>query len=407
MKEAIGRIRFPGHDGAQLEARLDRPAVVPHSYALFAHCFTCSKDIFAARRISQALTENGFAVLRFDFTGLGSSEGEFGNTDFSSNVADLICAADYLRTEYAAPALLIGHSLGGAAVLAAAGDIAEVRAVATIGAPSDPAHVKVNFAAAEDEIREHGSASVTLAGRRFRISRRFLEDIESQRLTERIADLNRALLVFHSPVDKVVGVDHARRIFEAARHPKSFVSLDNADHLLQRRADAEYVAGVLAAWASRYLDKAAGKETLPEGAVEVAETGSGRLTQRVRAGRHTLVADEPEAHGGDDTGPDPYAYLLASLGACTAMTLRLYAEHKGLALDSVRVRLSHGRIHAADCEGCETSKGKVDRIERELVLEGQLSAEERRRLVEIADKCPVHRTLVSETIVATRIAEEK
>lgn len=405
MTDTVGKIRFRGHNGAMLDARLDRPAGEPRAYALFAHCFTCSKDTLAARRISQTLAEHGLAVLRFDFTGLGGSEGEFGNTDFTSNVADLVRAADHLREEYAAPSLLIGHSLGGAAVLAAAGEIAESRAVATIGAPADPAHVKRNFAADEDEIREQGSASVTLAGRSFRISRQFLEDIESQRLTERIAGLRRALLVFHSPVDKVVDVDNARRIYEAARHPKSFVSLDNADHLLSRRADAEYVAAVLAAWGDRYLGErpATEDEPLPRGVVEVAESGAGRLTQRVRAGRHGLVADEPEAQGGDDTGPDPYAYLLTSLGACTAMTLRLYAEHKGLALTRVGVRLSHSRIHAQDCDECTTREGKVDRIERELSLEGELDDAQRQRLLEIADKCPVHRTLTSETVIATRL----
>ncbi len=399
------KLEFDGAEGDRLAARLDRPAGRIRAYALFAHCFTCGKDIAAASRIAGALAARGFAVLRFDFTGLGHSDGEFANTTFSSNIDDLVAAADYLRAEHEAPALLVGHSLGGAAVLAAAGRIPECRAVATIGAPADPAHVAHLFDVDRDEIERTGEAEVTLAGRSFRIRREFLEDISAQRQEERIANLRRPLLVFHAPRDEYVGIDNAGIIFAAAKHPKSFVSLDDADHLLTRKADAAYVGEVLAAWAGRYAGTAeAEPDAVPHGTVVVAETGEGTFTQAIAAGPHALRADEPESVGGLDSGPGPYDLLLAALGACTSMTLRLYAARKELALDKVSVRLVHEKIHAADCADCETRKGRIDHITREITLTGDLSADERTRLIEIADKCPVHRTLESEVKIDTRLA---
>jgi len=402
------RITFPNAQGQQLAARLDSPPGQTRAFALFAHCFTCSKDVFAASRISRALAERGFAVLRFDFTGLGASEGEFANTNFSSNMHDLVAAADYLREHHDAPRLLIGHSLGGAAVLAAAERIREAVAVATIGAPADPAHVAHLLADARAEIEARGEAEVVLGGRAFRVQKQFLEDIAGQRLSDQVSRLKRALLIFHAPRDEVVGIDNAGAIFQAARHPKSFVSLDDADHLLTRREDAVYVAEVLAAWASRYLPPVA--EIAPrlkaaEGEVVVAETGQGRFAQIIQAGRHTLHADEPEGVGGDDTGPGPYDLVLAGLGACTSMTLRMYAERKGLPLESVLVRLRHDKVHAKDCADCETRDGKIDEITRELTVTGDLDDEQRQRLLEIADKCPVHRTLTSEIKIRTRLVE--
>ncbi|MDE2148988.1 MAG: OsmC family protein [Gammaproteobacteria bacterium] len=402
---ASQRLEFEGHDGSLLAARMDWPAAAPRACALFAHCFTCGKDIFAASRISAGLAALGIAVLRFDFTGLGMSQGEFANTNFSSNVADLIRAADFLRGKFQAPALLVGHSLGGAAVLAAAGEIPEVRAVATIGAPSEPAHITGAFGDQVDEIRARGELKVQLAGRPFRIQRQFLEDIERTRLRGRVERLGRALLVMHSPRDETVGIDHARRLFEAAKHPKSFVSLDDADHLLRRREDAEYAAQVLAAWASRYLPRDAA-EAPASGSVEVTETRIGQYTQTVRVGRHALTADEPRSAGGDDAGPSPYDFLLAGLGACTSMTLRMYAQRKQLPLQRVSVRLRHARVHAADCEDCEHSQGQITEITREVVIEGALDDAQRARLLEIADKCPVHRTLTGEIKIRTRLADQ-
>jgi uncharacterized OsmC-like protein/alpha-beta hydrolase superfamily lysophospholipase len=392
------RFDFPNASGERLAALLDQPAVTPQAFALFAHCFTCGKDIRAARRIAEGLTARGIAVLRFDFTGIGASEGEFANTNFSSNVADLVAAADHLRKVEQAPALLIGHSLGGAAVLAAAGEVPEARAVVTIAAPADPSHVTGLLKNRIPEIRAQGEVEVTLAGRPFRIRREFLDDVSGQRLDQKIATLRKSLLVLHAPGDDIVGIDNASHIFLAAKHPKSFVSLADADHLLSKPRDAAYVADVIAAWAGRYLDMEAASEAaaVEPRPVVVTETGMGKFQQTIRAGRHTLIADEPVKAGGLDTGPGPYDLLLAALGACTSMTLRLYADRKQLPLERTSVKLTHTRIHAEDCETCETKEGLLDRIDKEITVEGPLDADARARLLEIAEKCPVNRTLKSE-----------
>jgi uncharacterized OsmC-like protein/alpha/beta superfamily hydrolase len=396
------KIEFPGAAGGNLAARLDLP-VKPRAFALFAHCFTCGKDIFAAPRIAEGLTARGIAVLRFDFTGLGGSEGEFANTNFSSDVQDLVAAADYLRRSHAAPSLLIGHSLGGAAVLAAAPRVPEATAVVTIGAPSSAAHVTHNFAADLADIVEKGTAKVTLAGRSFTITKQFLEDVAGQNVLNGLAKMKKALLVCHAPRDEYVGIENATQIFAAARHPKSFLSLDTADHLLGKRADAIYVADTAAAWASRYLPAVEESAALPPGMVEVSETGAGHLAQRVRAGRHVLLAGEPVADGGDDAGPGPYDYLLAALGACTSMTMRLYAERKGIAAERFSVRLSHRRIHAEDCADCEAKEGNIGEITRDITIAGDVPEAARARLMEIADRCPVHETLTHEIKIRSRL----
>jgi len=397
------RFDFANAQGEKLAALLDRPDGPVRAVALFAHCFTCGKDNKAARLIAHNLISHGIAVLRFDFTGLGSSEGEFANTTFSSNLDDLVAAADHLRTQVAAPAILIGHSLGGAAVLAAAHRIAEARAVVTIAAPFDPAHVAELFGDRIEDIKSRGEIEVALAGRPFRVRRTLLDDIAGQNLAPRIADLHKALLVFHSPTDDTVGIDNASHIFMAAKHPKSFISLAGADHLLRRPSDAAYVAHVIAAWAERYLDMPAPVQTAggEPGEVVVRETRRGTFQQEIAAGTRRFLADEPVAAGGLDSGPGPYDLLLAALGACTSMTLRLYAERKKLTLTRTIVRLHHSRIYATDCAECETRGGMLDRIERAITLEGELSAEDRKRLLEIADKCPVHRTLTSEIDIRT------
>ena len=408
---ASQRFDFPNPAGQRLAAVLDLPAGTPRAYALFAHCFTCGKDNLAAARIARALSEHGIAVLRFDFTGLGASEGEFANTHFSSNVADLVAAADHLRRTHQAPSLLIGHSLGGAAMLAAATDLPEVRAVVTIGAPADPAHVVGLFRDRLDEIRSQGEVEVQLEGRPFKIRRSFLDDVTEQKLVWHVTRLKRALLVMHAPTDQTVGIENAGEIFAAAKHPKSFVSLDNANHLLGDKGDAAYVGNVITAWAARYLDAPAEAADATAAAIEagtvvVAETGDGKLQQAITAGRHRLTADEPVAMGGRDSGPGPYDLLLAALGACTSMTLRLYAERKKLPLERISVRLKHQKIHAEDCAECETREGMLDRIERTITLTGELDAASRARLLEIADKCPVHRTLTSEIDIRTTTGDD-
>ncbi len=409
------KLTFRGSTGATLAARLERPAGPARAFALFAHCFTCSKDSLAATRISTALAAHGIATLRFDFTGLGASQGDFANTDFSSNVQDLLAAAEHLRAHERAPELLIGHSLGGAAVLAAAPDIPEARAVATIGAPADADHVVRSFHARRAQIEREGQAQVELAGRRFTITRQFLADLEGQSVRARVREMRKALLIFHSPRDEVVGIDNASALFQAARHPKSFISLDGADHLLRSRADGDYVAAVLAAWAARYVPalaeragEAAGRSaTAPAepGWVRVVETGEGRFQQSVAVGAHRLLADEPVDLGGGDTGPSPYDYLSIALGACTSMTLRMYADHKGLALEGVAVEVGHEKVHAQDCRDCGEEvrgrEGRIDRFERRIALEGALSDKERQRLLEIADRCPVHRTLTRSAVIVT------
>lgn len=397
------RFDFPNAKGERLAALLDRPIDEPRAYALFAHCFTCGKDAHAAKRIAEGLTELGIAVLRFDFTGLGASEGEFKNTHFSSNVADLVAAANHLRKEARAPSLLIGHSLGGAAVLAAADQLPEARAVVTIAAPAEAAHITHLFRDKVEDIKAQGEVEVELGGRPFKIARGFLDDIAQQKLSDHIANLKKALLIFHSPTDEIVGIENATRIFLAAKHPKSFVSLAGADHLLSQKSDSAYVANVIAAWAGRYLDMPTADAAGETRGVIVAETGRGRLQQEITAGAHRFLADEPESVGGLGSGPTPYDLLLAALGACTSMTLRLYADRKKIPLEHTVVKLQHARVYANDCKDCETKEGMIDEIDREITLEGNLDGETRAKLLEIADKCPVHKTLTSEIKIRTKL----
>ena len=403
----VQTLSFPSDQGDLLAARLSLPPDGrPVAYALFAHCFTCNRNLNAVRRISQEMSDHGLAVLQFDFTGLGDSEGDFSDTGFSSNVDDLVAAARYLASHHEAPQVLIGHSLGGAAVLKAAGSIPSCKAVVTIGAPADPKHVTHLIEDARETIEQTGQATVTLAGRSFLIRKQFLEDLEETRMEETIRGLRRALLVCHSPIDQTVGIENAARIFQAAMHPKSFLSLDKADHLLSNEADAFYVGRAAAAWATRYLDApAAAGDGGPDsaGSQVVVRTGREHYYTEVVASGHRLTVDEPESVGGTDRGGTPYDLLLGALGSCTSITLRMYADRKSWPLEEIVVRLSHAKIHASHCETCETAEGKVDRIEREIELIGELSREQRARLLEIADRCPVHRTLHSEILVETRL----
>lgn len=404
----IEKLEFAGSRGQRLAALLDLPlAGRPSAYALFAHCFTCSKNVKAAHHLCRALTREGIAVLRFDFTGLGESGGDFADTGFRSNVEDVIAAARFLAEIREGPRLLVGHSWGGAAVLQAAPAVPTCRAVATLAAPCDPRDVFRFLGAAAQEIAARGEAEVPIAGRPFRLRRKFLDDLEGLDPERTIRELNRALLILHSPEDETVDIAHALRIFEAARHPKSFVALEGADHLLSNPADSRYAAAVIAAWARRYL----GSEALPPGPDEAAprpitaRTAAGGLLTEIHIQRHHLVADEPVALGGTDQGPSPFDLLIASLGACTAMTLRMYADRKGWPLEAATVRLRHEKIHATACAECETREGWLDRIEREIELEGPLEADQRSRMLAIADRCPVHRTLTGEVDIVTRLRE--
>jgi len=351
MAGKVQKIEFQGASGAKLAARLDLPAGPVRAYALFAHCFTCSKDIFAASRIAAGLAKHGYGVLRFDFTGLGASEGEFASTNFSSNIADLVSAADYLRDNFAAPSLIIGHSLGGAAVLAAAAGIPELQAVATIGAPADTEHVVHNFSADLETIEAKGEAKVSLAGREFTIQKQFVDNLKDHRLEEAAGNLKRALLVLHAPLDETVGIDNAGRIFTAAKHPKSFVSLDTADHLLSRKEDAIYAADMIAVWASRFVSDPVHEDAGSGDDVYVAETGEGKFQQTVRVGRHHLLADEPASFGGLDTGPSPYDYLSIALGACTTMTLSAGEILDAILRASLKTQVEPGAADFRSCQG--------------------------------------------------------
>ena len=401
------RLEFSGHNGASLAARLDLPSGTPVAYALFAHCFTCSKDIPAARRIAQRLSSLGIAVLRFDFTGLGHSGGEFANTGFSANVSDLLQAADYLREKYSAPQLLIGHSLGGAAVLATASSIPEAKAVVTIGAPAEPDHVLHNFSHKVSDICDKGEDQVELAGRTFTIKKSFIEDIAAVSLEQHVSQLKKALLVMHAPLDETVAIDNAAQLFQMAKHPKSFVTLDDADHLLTCAEDAEYAAEMISAWVQRYIAVSLLPKMMqtPEGITRVIEADPNSFTQDISAGGHHIVADEPVSYGGKYLGATPYQLVAAGLGACTSMTIRMYARQKKIPLDSVQVDVSHSKVHAQDCEECQTSNGKVDQFERNILLSGSLTTEQRKRLLEIADRCPVHKTLESEIKIVTSVQE--
>lgn len=400
------KISFPNSRGEKLAALLDLPEdEKPIAYALFAHCFTCTKNIKAAVNIASALNREKIAVLRFDFTGLGQSEGDFADTNFSTNVADLVAAAGYMSKELEGPQIIIGHSLGGTAVLQAAKDIDSLNAVVTIAAPHDPGHVAHHFELMRDQIEREGVAEVNLAGRHFKIKKQFLADLEMQQLDNHVRTLKTALLVMHSPRDTTVGINNAAQIYSAAKHPKSFITLDDADHLLLKEKDSLYVGMMIASWGSRYINVA--KDVHEDGIVidnrVTTSTENHGFFTEIFANGHAMVADEPLQYGGTDRGPTPYDYLLAGLGACTSMTLQMYARHKKLPLTKTVVRLTHQKIHANDCEGCETDSGKIDRIEREIELFGELDEKQRERLLAIAERCPVHKTLHSEVDIISRL----
>ncbi|GJM36000.1 MAG: osmotically inducible protein C [Saprospiraceae bacterium] len=401
------KVTFSNQQGIALSARLELPVnQLPHTYAIFAHCFTCNKNLQAVRNISRALNLKGIAVLRFDFTGLGESEGEFAETNFSTNVQDLVAAADYLEQHYQAPSLLVGHSLGGAAVIAASGRIKSVTAVATIAAPFNPAHVKHLFTGDLEHIVSQGEAEVNIGGRPFKVKKQFLEDVNEHNLNKVLNNMeDKAILILHSPQDKIVGIENATDIYKAARHPKSFVSLDGADHLLSDKADSVYAGELIGCWIKRYIEIPEKEPLKAEKSVAV-RLGAEGFTTEIMVRKHGLVADEPESVGGNDFGPSPYELVAAGLGACTAMTVQMYARRKKWLVKEVIVNLDHYKDYAEDMQQVEDPKSKIDYFERVVEFVGDLSAEQRQRLLEIANKCPVHRTMEGEIEVKTRLKRE-
>lgn len=404
---ASEKVVFQNSSGLDLSGVLEKPDGAVRGWAIFAHCFTCSKTGLAASRIARYLTEHGIGVLRFDFTGLGESDGDFAGTGFSTNVQDVKDAVGWMETQTRPVALIIGHSLGGAASVVAASQLSDVRAVVTIGAPSDAEHVIKQFGRHVPEIEAKGEKEVLLAGRPFTLRKSFLDDVRGSRVNEAAKSLKKPILVMHSPLDQTVSIENATGLFLAAKHPKSFVSLDKADHLLTKREDAQYVASVIAGWAGRYLqptDKPQSLSSAKQDDVIVRETRTAGLFQNeVIIGKHHFLSDEPISVGGSDTGPDPYELVTAGLGACTSMTLRMYADRKGWPLERVTVKLSHEKTHRKDCVDCGP-QDRIDTFVRDISIEGDLDGSQRERLLEIADKCPVHRTLESDVNIETRLA---
>ena len=396
------RLKFLNKEGLNLGARLELPVDgKPENYAIFAHCFTCNKNLNAVRNISRALTQNKMGVLLFDFAGLGESEGQFEDTNFSSNISDLVAAADYLEEHYQAPQIMIGHSLGGAAVIQAAAQVNSIRAVATIGAPADPPHVVHLFKEELAEIESSGEATVDIGGRPFTIKKQFVDDLQANPMEQVLPALGKALLIMHSPQDNIVGIDNAATLYTQARHPKSFITLDGADHLMSNPADSEYAGHIISSWASRYVVPATSPGLDTESQV-VVRTGEGYTTE-INAESHALMADEPISLGGANLGPTPYGLLLASLGACSSITLRMYANRKQWPLEEVKVHLQHEKRHLEDCQACDQSQSKLDHIDKQIELIGDLDQDQKQRLLQIADRCPVHRTLQSDVVINSRL----
>ncbi len=400
----LSKITFTNKEGQILNGRIELPINQhPHNFAIFAHCFTCNKNLGAVRNISRSLTSKGFGVLRFDFTGLGESEGDFSDTNFSGNVEDLIAASDFLAQEFKAPTLLIGHSLGGAASIFAASKINSIQAVATIGAPSDPSHVEHLLKNGLEEIETTGKAIINLSGRDFTIKKQFIEDLKNKSLPNVAKNLGKALLIMHSPQDTTVGISNAEEIYHAAKHPKSFVTLDGADHLLMKKEDSLYAGKVISEWSSRYIKIPQSQFAKSNHQVVASLGNEDGFTTQIKVGNHHLIADEPESVGGNNFGPTPYEYVSAGLSACTAMTIKMYVARKGWDLQHIEVHTNYSKSHSIDCEDTENPKAKIDTFEREIKIEGNLDEKQISRILQIADKCPVHKTLHSETQIITTL----
>lgn len=402
----IQKVSFTNKDEEQLAGRLELPLDrKPHNFVIFAHCFTCTKNLTAVRNVGRALTNAGFGVLRFDFTGLGESEGDFENTNFSGNVEDLVEAASFLEKSYMAPTLIIGHSLGGAAAIFAASKLESIKAVAVINSPSNPSHVMHLLKDSAEEITKNGKAKVNLGGVDFTIKKQFLDDLKNKSLANVVRDFRKALLILHSPQDRIVGINNAEEIYLAAHHPKSFVSLDGVDHLLSNKEDSQYVGEVIAGWASRYVDIPDTEELKSKSKVAASLDATEKFTTNLKLGDHYLIADEPKTFGGNNFGPSPYEFLSAGLAACTVMTIQMYARRKKWEVENVSVHIDYSKDHAVDCDHCEDDSAKIDTFTREIQLTGNLTDEQKKRLMQIADKCPVHKTLHSKTQIISKLVE--
>jgi uncharacterized OsmC-like protein/pimeloyl-ACP methyl ester carboxylesterase len=398
------KLNIKNDKGFTLHAYLELPAnQKPNHYAIFAHCFTCTSSLSAVKNISRALTNYGFGVVRFDFTGLGKSEGEFADSHFSANVEDLIAVSDYMFSNYKAPSLLIGHSLGGAAVISAAAKLENIKAVATIGAPATISHVTNLFSHGIDEIKDKGEVEVNIGGRPFKINNEFIDDFSKTDLLSIVKNIRKPMLILHSPTDTIVGIKNAEQLYQQAHHPKSFVSLDNADHLLSKSEDSNYAGNMIGVWVQRYFNAQENEmlETKGEQLVGHLNLLENNFTTSIQTKKHTMIADEPASAGGDDFGPSPYEYLNAGLVACTAMTLKLYAQRKNWDLQEVFVYVTHSRKHSDDL-GIEVNKPSyLDHISKKLKFVGNLDETQKQRLKEIASKCPVHKTIASEVVFET------
>jgi len=400
----IQKVTFLNRENQELKGRLELPLnQKPHNFAIFAHCFTCNKNLSAVKNINRALTANGFGVLRFDFTGLGESDGDFENTNFSGNVEDLVNAANFLTENFTAPTVIIGHSLGGAAAIFAAAKINSIKAVATIGTPSNPKHVQNLLRSNIDEIKANGKAVVDLGGREFTIKKQFLDDLEAQSLPEIAKNLDKALLIIHSPQDTTVEIKNAEEIYMAAKHPKSFVSIDGADHLLLKKEDSLYVGNLIANWTKRYINIPTTENLKTVHQVIASLNAADGFSTQMKVGNHYMMADEPTSFGGNDYGPSPYELVSAGLSACTAMTIQMYAKRKNWHVENVEVHTSYDKIHADDCNNCESTSSKIDTFLREIKLTGNLDSKQLERILKIADKCPVHKTFHNTINVVTKI----
>ncbi|MFT4780963.1 MAG: putative OsmC-like protein/pimeloyl-ACP methyl ester carboxylesterase [Psychroserpens sp.] len=400
------KLKVINKKGHKLQAYLELPAnQKPNYFAIFAHCFTCSSSLSAVRNISRALTNHGFGIVRFDFTGLGRSEGEFADSHFSANVDDLIAVSDFIKEHYEAPSLLVGHSLGGAAVLVAASKLDNIKAVATVGAPATISHVKHLFSHGIDDIKNKGRVAVNIGGRPFKIDEEFVSDFDKTDLPAVVKALRKPLLILHSPTDTIVGIKNAEQLYNNAHHPKSFVTLDDADHLLSKTRDSSYAGDIIGAWVKRYFPQQENKmlDTSGEQLVAHLNLKEDNFTTTIQTAKHNFIADEPDSVGGDDFGPSPYDFISAGLAACTVMTLKIYAERKKWDLQEVYAHITYSKKHSDDLMLDVDKPTRIDHLSKKLTFIGDLDESQRQRLKEIASKCPVHKTLQSEVIIDTEL----